>query len=171
MERPERRSVRRMGRVTEGEEGLSYGSYLNVPDLLGLQRQHRGKVFGYCTVNPNFTDHALREIDLRIKEGMVGVKLAASRRANDRLLDPIAERAGKLGVPILHHIWQHRRREWPGQEASDAALRTRSSTEGQMRFPVVRSFVDVHPSGANRLGEPETSTQVASEDRGEQSVR
>jgi len=89
--------------------------------LLGLQRQHRGKVFGYCTVNPNFTDHALREIDLRIKEGMVGVKLAASRRANDRLLDPIAERAGKLGVPILHHIWQHRRREWPGQEASDAA--------------------------------------------------
>jgi len=23
-------------------------------------------------------------------------------------------------VPILHHIWQHRRRDWAGQEASDA---------------------------------------------------
>src|SRR2546422_4169225 len=22
--------------------------------------------------------------------------------------------------PVLHHVWQHRRRDWPGQEASDA---------------------------------------------------
>jgi len=32
------RSVRRMGRVSEDGEGLSYGSYLQVPELLGLQR-------------------------------------------------------------------------------------------------------------------------------------
>jgi predicted TIM-barrel fold metal-dependent hydrolase len=49
----------------------------------------------------------------------VGVKLAASRRADDPLLDPIAEAAGRLGFPILHHIWQHRTREWPNQEISD----------------------------------------------------
>ena len=115
--------------------------------LLGLQRQHRGKVFGYCTVNPNFTDHALREIDLRIKEGMVGVKLAASRRANDRLLDPIAERAGKLGVPILHHIWQHRRREWPGQEASDAAeLRQLAERHPGTRFLLAGRAADLRVS-------------------------
>jgi len=24
-------------------------------------------------------------------------------------------------VPVLHHVWQHRRRDWPGQEASDGA--------------------------------------------------
>jgi uncharacterized protein len=24
-------------------------------------------------------------------------------------------------LPILHHIWQHRRREWPSQEISDGA--------------------------------------------------
>jgi predicted TIM-barrel fold metal-dependent hydrolase len=24
-------------------------------------------------------------------------------------------------MPILHHIWQHRRREWPSQEISDGA--------------------------------------------------
>jgi predicted TIM-barrel fold metal-dependent hydrolase len=51
---------------------------------------------------------------------MIGVKLAASRRADDPLLDPICESARRHGVPILQHIWQHRRKEWPGQEASDA---------------------------------------------------
>ncbi|MBI4503497.1 MAG: amidohydrolase [Gemmatimonadetes bacterium] len=88
--------------------------------MLALQKEHPGLIFGYCVVNPNFTDDAVREIDTRIKQGLIGIKLAASRRANDRLLDPIAERAAALGVPILHHIWQHRRRDWPGQEASDA---------------------------------------------------
>lgn len=52
---------------------------------------------------------------------MIGIKLAASRRANDKLLDPIAALAGERGVPILHHVWHHRRRDWPGQEASDAS--------------------------------------------------
>ena len=89
--------------------------------MLALQHEHPGLVFGYCVVNPNFTDHAVKEIDQRIKEGLIGIKLAASRRANDKLLDPIAERAASLGVPILQHIWQHRRRDWPGQEASDGA--------------------------------------------------
>jgi predicted TIM-barrel fold metal-dependent hydrolase len=51
---------------------------------------------------------------------MVGIKLAASRRADDRLLDPVCESAQRHGVPILQHIWQHRRHDWPGQEASDA---------------------------------------------------
>ena len=34
---PERRSVRRMGRVSPADEGLSYGMYLKVPELLRLQ--------------------------------------------------------------------------------------------------------------------------------------
>jgi uncharacterized protein len=88
--------------------------------MAALCRAHPGLVYGYCVVNPNYTDHALHEIDRRLTAGMIGVKLAASRRANDPLLDPVAALAGGRGVPILHHIWQHRRREWPGQEASDA---------------------------------------------------
>ncbi len=51
---------------------------------------------------------------------MIGVKLAASRRADDPLLDPICALAAERGVPVLQHIWQHRRRDYPGQEASDA---------------------------------------------------
>ncbi len=88
--------------------------------LRDLERQHPERIRGYVTVNPNFTAHAMDEIDVGLAEGMVGIKLAASRRANDPLLDPICERARAHGVPILHHIWQHRRREWPNQEASDA---------------------------------------------------
>jgi predicted TIM-barrel fold metal-dependent hydrolase len=88
--------------------------------LLELIRVHPARIAGYVCVNPNFTEHALSEIARCRALGMIGVKLAASRRANDPLLDPIAEDAGSRGLPILHHVWQHRRREWPGQEASDA---------------------------------------------------
>jgi predicted TIM-barrel fold metal-dependent hydrolase len=79
------------------------------------------RVRWYVAVNPNDTDFALAEIDRRVGAGAVGVKVAAARRADDSLLDPIAERAGVGGLPILHHIWQHRRRHWPSQDASDGA--------------------------------------------------
>jgi len=88
--------------------------------LLALEREHPQRIRGYVTVNPNYTAHALAEIARCIGVGMVGIKLAASRRANDPLLDPICEVARDRGVPVLHHVWQHRRRDWPGQEASDA---------------------------------------------------
>jgi uncharacterized protein len=73
------------------------------------------------TVNPNYTKHALAEIERCIGRGAVGIKLLASRRADDPLLDPVCELAAKHQSPILHHIWQHRRREWPNQEISDGA--------------------------------------------------
>jgi len=71
-------------------------------------------------VNPNYTAHARAEIVRCLDAGMIGIKLAASRRADDPLLDPIAVLALERRVPVLQHIWQHRRRDWPGQEASDA---------------------------------------------------
>src|SRR2546430_5807978 len=95
---------------------LQYGN----DALLALERAHPDRIRGYVTVNPNFTAHALGEIDRCRAAGMIGIKLAASRRANDPLLDPICELARERGLPVLHHVWQHRRRGWPGQEASDA---------------------------------------------------
>ena len=88
--------------------------------LLNLIRRQPGLIYGYACVNPNYTSQAIAEIDRCIAAGMIGVKLAASRRADDPLLDPVCEAARRHRVPILHHIWQHRRRDWPGQEASDA---------------------------------------------------
>src|SRR5206468_8927465 len=88
--------------------------------LLGLQRAHPHRIRSYVCVNPNYTDHARAEIVRCLDAGMIGIKLAASRRADDPLLDPIAALARERRVPVLQHIWQHRRRDWPGQEASDA---------------------------------------------------
>jgi len=88
--------------------------------MLDLQRRYPDRVRAYVVVNPNDSVHAQEEIARCVALGAVGIKLAASRRADDPLLDPIAEMAAARGLPVLHHIWQHRRREWPGQEASDA---------------------------------------------------
>ena len=88
--------------------------------LLGLQREHPTRIRGYVAVNPNYTRDALAEIRRCLDAGMIGIKLAASRRADDPLLDPICELAAERRVPILQHIWQHRRRDYAGQEASDA---------------------------------------------------
>ena len=88
--------------------------------LLSLQREHPTRIRGYVAVNPNYTREALAEIRRCLDAGMIGIKLAASRRADDPLLDPICELAAERRVPILQHIWQHRRRDYAGQEASDA---------------------------------------------------
>lgn len=77
------------------------------------------RVRAYAHVTPNAPDHALAEIARGVAAGAIGVKLSAGRRADDPLVDPVASRAGELGLPILHHVWQWRRRDWPGQEASD----------------------------------------------------
>ncbi len=78
-----------------------------------------GRVRAFVAVNPNFTRHALAEIERGVARGAIGVKLAAGRRADDVLIDEIAAAAGQAGLPVLQHIWQHRRRDWPNQDASD----------------------------------------------------
>jgi len=112
-----------------GSWGLTSPTYFPSPDdltygndrMLEIATTHRDRIRMYVTVNPNFAGHARDEIERCVARGAVGVKLAASRRATDPLLDPIAELAATRGLPVLHHVWQHRRHEWPGQEASDGA--------------------------------------------------
>ena len=96
----------------------------------------------YVTVNPNHTAHALGEIERGVRLGAIGVKLLASRRADDPLLDPICELAAAKALPVLHHVWQHRTREWPNQEISDGRDLARLAE----RHPRV-SFVLAHLGG------------------------
>ena len=110
--------------------------------LLALQRQHPARIRGYVTVNPNYAEEALAEIRRGLDAGMIGIKLAASRRADHPLLDPICQLAAERGVPILHHVWQHRRRDYAGQEASDARELGRLA----VRHPGVR-FLLAHIGG------------------------
>ena len=112
-----------------GSYGFTSPTYLPSPSdvtrgndaMLAICAAEPERVRMYATVNPNYTEHALREIERCVERGAIGVKLLASRRADDTLLDPIASLAAEHGLPVLHHIWQHRRREWPSQEISDGA--------------------------------------------------
>ncbi|MES2522035.1 MAG: amidohydrolase family protein [Gemmatimonadota bacterium] len=87
--------------------------------MVGLAAQHGPLVRAYAAVNPNFTAHALKEIERGAALGAIGIKLAAGRRADDVLVDEIASAAAQYGMPILQHVWQHRRHDWPNQDASD----------------------------------------------------
>lgn len=89
--------------------------------MLEICASEGARVRMLVTVNPNYTDHALAEIERCETRGAIGIKLLASRRADDPLLDPICELAAARKLPILHHVWQHRTREWPNQEISDGA--------------------------------------------------
>ncbi|MGI9076104.1 MAG: amidohydrolase family protein [Gemmatimonadaceae bacterium] len=133
-----------------GTFGFSSPTYLPSPrdvtlgndEMLALQSRMPERVRCYVTVNPNDIVHALEEIDRCVARGAIGLKLAASRRADDPLLDPVAEAAALHKLPVLHHIWQHRRREWPAQEASDAVELGRLAA----RHPGV-SFILAHIGG------------------------
>lgn len=110
--------------------------------MLAVQRAHPGRVRCYAAVNPNDTAFALAELSRCVAKGAIGLKLAAARRASDARLDPIAEFAAEHGLPVLHHIWQHRRRDVPGQDISDGAdLAVLAS-----RHPAV-SFILAHIGG------------------------
>jgi predicted TIM-barrel fold metal-dependent hydrolase len=89
--------------------------------MLGICAEHGDLVRMMVTVNPNHTAHAVDEIERCVAKGAIGVKLLASRRADDALLDPICELAAKRKLAVLHHIWQHRTRDWHNQEISDGA--------------------------------------------------
>ena len=110
--------------------------------MLAIQAHEPQRVRSYVAVNPNEPSHALEEIDRCIAGGAIGIKLAASRRADDPLVDPIAAKAAERGVPVLHHIWQHRTREWPNQEISDGLDLGRLAA----RHPTVR-FILAHIGG------------------------
>jgi predicted TIM-barrel fold metal-dependent hydrolase len=110
--------------------------------MRSLADADRERIRWYVTVNPNHTAHALDEISRGVAAGAIGVKLLASRRADDRLNDPICELAAEHGLPILHHIWQHRTREWPNQEISDGRDLSRLAE----RHPKV-AFILAHLGG------------------------
>ena len=63
--------------------------------MLALASEHPDRIRCYVSVNPNDTAHARDEIARCVERGAVGIKLAASRRADDALLDPIAEEAAR----------------------------------------------------------------------------
>lgn len=161
-----------------GSFGHTSPTYFPSPDdvtrgndaMAAIAREHDANVRWYVAVNPNHTDHALAEMQRAKTLGAIGLKLLASRRADDPLLDPVCELAAELGFPVLHHIWQHRTREWPNQEISDGRdLARLAERHPRVQFilahlggggdwahtlPAVRDVPNIHPdlsgSGVDR---------------------
>jgi predicted TIM-barrel fold metal-dependent hydrolase len=133
-----------------GSHGHTSPTYFPSPDdvsrgndaMAAIASAESGRVRWYVTVNPNHTEHAIAEIRRGVERDAIGVKLLASRRADDPLVDPVCDLARDLGLPILHHIWQHRTRDWPNQEISDGRDLARLAN----RHPRV-SFILAHLGG------------------------
>jgi predicted TIM-barrel fold metal-dependent hydrolase len=148
-----------------GSYGYTSPTYFPSPEdatrgndaMAAIAGQHERSVRWYVTVNPNHTSHAIDEIERGVARGAIGVKLLASRRADDPLLDPICELAAERGLPILHHIWQHRTRDWPNQEISDGADLARLAS----RHPHV-SFILAHIGGGGDWAHTFPAVQDAS---------
>jgi len=112
-----------------GSWGYTSPTYFASPDdqtranvwMFDFAARQPALVRAFIAVNPNFAAHALDEIARGVAAGAIGIKLAAGRRADDALLDDIAVVAAQHGMPVLHHVWQYRRRDWPNQDASDGA--------------------------------------------------
>ncbi|MEO8338036.1 MAG: amidohydrolase family protein [bacterium] len=133
-----------------GSYGHTSPTYFPSPDdvtrgndaMVGFADVEPERVRWYVTVNPNHTAHAIGEVERGVARGAIGVKVLASRRADDPLLDPICELAAEKGLPVLHHIWQHRTREWPNQEISDGRDLARLAERHQRT-----SFILAHLGG------------------------
>jgi len=93
-------------------------------NTLALMADYPDRVLGLCYVNPRYPDEALEEIDRCItREGMAGIKLWIACRASDPLMDPMAEKAAALGVPILNHAaYLHRNQPADPNTPADVAL-------------------------------------------------
>ncbi|MGB9596405.1 MAG: amidohydrolase family protein [Candidatus Poribacteria bacterium] len=72
---------------------------------LEAMEKYPDKIYGLCFVNPKYTEESLAEIERCISKGMVGIKLWIAVKASDPLVEPIAEKAIELNVPILQHAW------------------------------------------------------------------
>jgi len=98
-------------------EAMRYGNRF----MLEVVRANAGLVFGYAFINPAFGDAAIRELEFCLDQGMIGLKLGASVRCTSPLVTPLIEACVARDVPVLHHVMQRRRGEYPGVVLSDAA--------------------------------------------------
>lgn len=76
--------------------------------LVDSMEKASGRIIGFLRVNPHLQEHALKRIEVGVKEqGFKGLKFHPRNEAfainNEKLVFPIADLASKLKVPILIH--------------------------------------------------------------------
>jgi len=117
-------------------------------DVTRAMLERRPDVYeGFCYLNPAHDPAFLNgEIDrCLVHGGFRGIKLWVSVNARDPRVDPILERAGELGVPVLFHAWyktvQHLYHESDPSDIAHLAA----------RFPEV-SLIMAHLTGGGVRG-------------------
>jgi uncharacterized protein len=78
-------------------------------EMLDATRSYPGKVYGYCTVNPNFPDEIPCELDTYLAEpGVIGVKIHPGMHncpAQDDRYAPMWTRMNRERRLVLSHTW------------------------------------------------------------------
>ncbi|MEK7397119.1 MAG: amidohydrolase family protein [Candidatus Poribacteria bacterium] len=73
--------------------------------VLEAMEKYPDNIRGICFVSPKWTEESIAEIERCVAKGMVGIKLWVAVKASDPLVEPIAEKAIELNMPILQHAW------------------------------------------------------------------
>ncbi|HEO71413.1 MAG TPA: hypothetical protein ENN80_09125 [Candidatus Hydrogenedentes bacterium] len=78
-------------------------------EMLDAVSNYPGRLYGYCTVNPNFPDEIQPEMDRYLgRPGVVGIKIHPSmhgRAVGDDTYVPVWERAQADRLMVLSHTW------------------------------------------------------------------
>jgi hypothetical protein len=134
-----------------GSWGATSPTYFQSPDdtvtgndaMLAMQAAEPHRVRAWAAVNPNDSEFAIAELERCRRQGAIGIKLAAARRASDPRLDPLMRYAREHHLPVLHHVWQGRQAPVvAGQDPSDATALCNLAS----RHPAV-SFLLAHIGG------------------------
>ncbi|MFN7997892.1 MAG: amidohydrolase family protein [Bryobacteraceae bacterium] len=114
--------------------------------VLRAIRSRPDHAYGFVYLNPNHLQASLDEFDRCVRDGpMIGVKLWVARHCSAPEVDPIAERAAKMKVPVLQHTWFKNGGNGPGESSpTDMALLA-------ARHPDVQ-FIAAHTGGNWELG-------------------
>jgi uncharacterized protein len=87
--------------------------------VLKAVRRFPDRVFGSVYLSPAFPDFSLQEFDRCVRDGpMISIgEVEADKRCNVPEMDPIAERAAAMQVPILQHTWIKAGGNEPGESS------------------------------------------------------
>lgn len=73
-------------------------------DTARLMKKHRGKVFGFCYLNP-LNKNCLDELEKRADEGFLGIKLWIAAKCSSPSVFFVVEKGIKKGMIILIHSY------------------------------------------------------------------
>ena len=76
--------------------------------MLDAVRNSNGRILGYVTVNPNYEDGTVKEVERCLEDGVIGIKIHPSHsniNINDERLKSLFEYTNERGSVVLVHVY------------------------------------------------------------------